>query len=180
MGGGNNHGGHRRRHRHFPHHKRRDKENAPAAEAEAVAVEAAELTEPQDIPEDNITEAPPAPAPELDPSVPSVEIVGINFREAGKIYYFAPDKLNCKVGDKVIVETSRGIEMGTVKVANKKVPASEIVPPLKNVTRIATEDDIERDTRNHELELDAAMVCKKKIAAQTAKNQLTGKKDGVL
>ena len=85
MGGGNNHGGHRRRHRHFPHHKRRDKENAPAAEAEAVAVEAAELTEPQDIPEDNITEAPPAPAPELDPSVPSVEIVGINFREAGKI-----------------------------------------------------------------------------------------------
>ena len=94
-----------------------------------------------------------------------VEVVGINFREAGKIYYFAPGKLECKLGDKVIVETSRGVEMGSVKVPNKKVPSSEIVPPLKSINRIATADDIERDTRNHELELDAAMICKKKIAA---------------
>ena len=55
--------------------------------------------------------------------------------------------------------------MGTVKVANKIIPSSEIVPPLKSVTRLATPEDIERDTRNHELELDAALVCKKKIAA---------------
>ena len=94
-----------------------------------------------------------------------VEVVGINFREAGKIYYFAPGKISFKLGDKVIVETSRGVEMGTVKVPNKIVPSSEIVPPLKSVTRLANKDDIERDVRNHELELDAALICKKKIAA---------------
>ncbi len=100
----------------------------------------------------------PAPLPE------KVEVVGINFREAGKIYYFAPNELSFKLGDKVIVETARGVEMGTVKVPNKIVPSSEIVPPLKSVTRLATDEDIERDERNHELELDAAIICKKKIA----------------
>ena len=95
----------------------------------------------------------------------NVEVVGINFREAGKIYYFSPKDLKFAVGNKVIVETSRGVEMGTVKVANKVVPSSEVVPPLKSVTRLATEEDLERDARNHELELDAALVCKKKIAA---------------
>ena len=100
-----------------------------------------------------------APLPE------QVEVVGINFREAGKIYYFAPNKIKFELGNKVIVETSRGVEMGTVKVPNKAVPQSEIVPPLKSVTRLATPEDIERDERNHELELDAALICKKKIAA---------------
>ena len=100
-----------------------------------------------------------APLPE------KVEVVGINFREAGKIYYFAPNKIKFELGNKVIVETSRGVEMGTVKVPNKTVPQSEIVPPLKSVTRLATVEDIERDERNHELELDAALICKKKIAA---------------
>ena len=94
----------------------------------------------------------------------TVEVVGINFREAGKIYYFAPGKLTFELGNKVIVETSRGVEMGTVKVPNKNIPASEIVPPLKSVTRLATPEDIERDARNHELEMDAALICKKKIA----------------
>ena len=55
--------------------------------------------------------------------------------------------------------------MGTVKVPNKVVPSSEIVPPLKAVSRLATKEDLERDERNHELEMDAAMICKKKIAA---------------
>ena len=55
-----------------------------------------------------------------------VEVVGINFREAGKIYYFAPGCLKFELGNKVIVETSRGVEMGTVKVPNKSIPASEI------------------------------------------------------
>ena len=95
----------------------------------------------------------------------NVEVIGINFREAGKIYYFSPKGLQFSVGNKVIVETSRGIEMGTVKVANKTVPSNEVIPPLKSVSRLATEEDIERDTRNHELELDAALICKKKIAA---------------
>ncbi|MBR2930796.1 MAG: stage 0 sporulation family protein [Clostridia bacterium] len=91
-------------------------------------------------------------------------IVGINFREAGKIYYFSPGELDCKLGDRVIVETARGVEIGTVKIANKVVPESEVVPPLKAVTRIATKDDLERDSYNRDLEMDAAVICKKKIA----------------
>ena len=94
-----------------------------------------------------------------------VEIVGISFREAGKIYYFAPGALKIAEGQKVIVDTARGVEMGTVKIANKMVDASEVVSPLKEVTRIATEDDIARDAKNHEMEFEAALICKKKIAA---------------
>ena len=55
----------------------------------------------------------------------SVEIIGVNFREAGKIYYFAPGKYTLTVGTRVIVETSKGTEIGTVKIANKKVSAKE-------------------------------------------------------
>ena len=72
-------------------------------------------------------------------------MVGINFREAGKIYYFAPGKHKLEVGQRVIVDTSRGVEIGTVKVANKNVPLTEIVPPLKNIIRPATKEDIEKD-----------------------------------
>ena len=96
---------------------------------------------------------------------PMVEIVGVSFREAGKIYYFAPGSLTLTHGDKVIVETARGVEMGTVKVGNKMVAESEIVPPLKQVTRVATPDDVMRDAKNRDAEMEAAIICKKKIAA---------------
>ena len=91
------------------------------------------------------------------------EIVGINFREVGKIYYFAPGKHKLLLGDRVIVETARGVEIGTVKIPNKSVPTSEIVSPLKVVNRKATPEDEARDRKNKEAELDAAIVCKKKI-----------------
>jgi len=92
-----------------------------------------------------------------------VEIIGINFREAGKIYFFAPGKHKLSVGDRVIVDTARGVEIGTVKTANKLVSESEIVSPLKEINRPATAEDLERDAKNKQAELDAAIVCKKKI-----------------
>ncbi len=95
----------------------------------------------------------------------TVEIIGINFREAGKIYYFDPGKYKLEAGCRVIVDTARGVEIGTVKVANKRVPVSEIVPPLKPITRPATKEDLERDAKNHQAEMDAAIICKKKIAS---------------
>lgn len=95
----------------------------------------------------------------------TVEIVGINFRDAGKIYYFAPGKLKLEKGTRIIVDTARGTEIGTVKISNKRIPASEVVSPLKEITRIATEEDIKRDEKNHEMEFEAALICKKKIAA---------------
>ncbi|MBQ8690008.1 MAG: stage 0 sporulation family protein [Clostridia bacterium] len=95
----------------------------------------------------------------------TVEIIGINFREAGKIYYFDPGKYKLTAGERVIVDTSRGVEMGTVKIANKNVPTTEIVSPLKTIIRPATPADIEQDMKNHQAEMDAAIICKKKIAA---------------
>ena len=93
----------------------------------------------------------------------TVEIIGINFREAGKIYYFAPGKFTLSLGQKVIVETARGVEIGTVKTPNKFVPTSEIVTPLKEITRPATEEDLAKDEKNRQAEFDAAVICKKKI-----------------
>ena len=95
----------------------------------------------------------------------TVEVIGVNFREAGKIYYFAPEKYSFSVGDRVIVDTARGVEIGTVKLANKKLPSTEIVTPLKAVTRPATKDDLIKDEKNRKAEADAAVICKKKIAA---------------
>ena len=96
--------------------------------------------------------------------IKKVEIVGISFKEAGKIYYFSPNKFKFSRGDKAIVETSRGLELGTVKVPNKTVSESEIVPPLKEVKRPATKADIEQNAKNREAEAEAAIICKKKIA----------------
>ena len=102
-------------------------------------------------------------APEIKDDAP-VEVVGVSFKEAGKIYYFAPGGLKLSRGDYVIVETSRGVEMGLVKAENKTVPGSEIVPPLKEVKRAATKADLEQNEKNHADEAEAAVICKKKIA----------------
>ena len=96
--------------------------------------------------------------------LPDVEVVGVSFRSVGKKYYFSPGRLQLHVGDEVIVETSRGMEFGRIAIPNKMVPASEITPPLRLVTRKATESDRERNERNRELEADAIRICREKIA----------------
>ena len=93
----------------------------------------------------------------------SVEIVGVTFREAGKVYYFSPGILKLSAGEHVIVDTARGTEIGLVKLGNKLVPQDSIVAPLKTVKRVASASDLERDAKNRELEFDAAIICKKKI-----------------
>ena len=92
-----------------------------------------------------------------------VEIVGVTFREAGKIYYFAPADKKFSVGERVIVNTARGLELGVVKVKNKTVAQNKIVSPLKDIVRRATEDDVRRHEKNKKAELDAAAVFKKKV-----------------
>ena len=103
-----------------------------------------------------------------------VEIVGINFREAGKIYYFSPEKLKFNAGDKVIVETARGVELGSVKVANKVVSSGEIVSPLKPVTRLATPQDIQHYEKNRAQEAEAIAICQKKVEAHGLGMKLVG------
>ena len=109
-----------------------------------------------------------APASEM------TEIVGINFREAGKIYYFSPGKLKLRAGDNVIVETARGVEFGLVKVANKLIPTKDIVSPLKPVTRMATAEDAAKNEKNRKAEADAAVICKKKIEEHKLGMDLVG------
>ena len=103
-----------------------------------------------------------------------VEIVGINFREAGKIYYFSPEKYTFAVGDKVIVETARGVELGMVKVANKTISSEEIVSPLKPVIRPATPADVQHYEKNRAQEEEAIAICQKKVEAHGLGMKLVG------
>ena len=66
------------------------------------------------------------------------KVIGVRFRTAGKIYFFSPGKLEIKTGDKVIVETARGVEFGSVVTGPKEVEDDKITQPLKSVIRLAT------------------------------------------
>ncbi len=91
------------------------------------------------------------------------EIIGVRFKEAGKVYYFSPAGISFNVSDGAIVETSRGMEFGTVVVANKTVPANEVVQPLKSVVRRATEKDVIRVKENLELAEKAKDIFREKV-----------------
>lgn len=92
-----------------------------------------------------------------------MEVIGIRFREVGKIYYFDPGDLKIDLQDYVIVETIRGIEFGEVVVVNKKVDEEDVVLPLKKVMRIATEADISMMTENTKLADEAFNIGEQKI-----------------
>ena len=93
----------------------------------------------------------------------NVEIIGVRFRDGGKVYYFAPGENSCSDGDAVIVETSRGIEYGIVAQGNSLVHSSKIVPPLRSVIRTATDEDRAKYEENKRLEAEAFEICKQKI-----------------
>ena len=90
-------------------------------------------------------------------------VIGVRFRPAGKIYFFAPGKLEIQTGDKVIVETARGVEFGSVVTGPKDVDDDKITPPLKSVIRVATEEDIQKEAKNKEKEKEAFTICLEKI-----------------
>ena len=92
------------------------------------------------------------------------EVIGVRFKEVGKVYYFDPDNHQLKIGDTVIVETSRGVECGMVAIANKNIPDDEIVHPLKKLIRKATKDDIKHLEDNRRKEKEALKICEQKVA----------------
>jgi len=92
-----------------------------------------------------------------------VNVVGVRFRTAGKIYYFAPCEFIFKKSEMVIVETARGVECGEVVVPNHEVPDEDVVAPLKNVIRKADDDDLKHVKENREKEKEAFSVCLDKI-----------------
>ena len=92
-----------------------------------------------------------------------VEVIGVRFRTAGKIYFFNPKEFQVKSGDHVIVETARGIEFGSVVSERRQVKEKCIGDELKPVLRIATKEDEERAAKNREKEKEAYKICLDKI-----------------
>ncbi len=93
------------------------------------------------------------------------EVVGIRFKEVGKVYYFDPDGMQFKKGDRAVVETARGVECGEIAMENREVDDSEIVKPLKRIVRPANENDLRVVRENREKEKKAFGICEEKIRA---------------
>lgn len=101
------------------------------------------------------------------------EVVGIRFKEVGKIYCFDPKGETLTPGQYVIVETARGVECGQVATGNEMVEEDKIVAPLKPIVRLATEDDIKKVAENRQKEKSAFTICEEKIAKHGLEMKLT-------
>lgn len=142
------------------------KENAPAApeievkdELTEENIELAELEE-EDTPEVKEEEA---PADKKEQKKPFYDVVGVRFRDGGKMYYFDPNGISCDLDSHVIVETARGLEYATVTMTKRAVKGSEVVLPLRKLVRIATDNDERRHEENLAKETEAFNMCLSKI-----------------
>ncbi len=90
-------------------------------------------------------------------------IIGVRFRQAGKIYFYSPEELSPKLGDHVIVETRRGVEYGTVAFAPREIPSESLPAIIKNVIRIATPEDDRHYEENQVREKQALEICEEKV-----------------
>lgn len=100
------------------------------------------------------------------------KVVGIRFKPVGKIYYFNPEDIELVVGDGVIVETTRGVEYGTVEVAGKEIDEEKFNMPIKSILRKATEADKKQAEENKKLAKDAYPICMEKISANNLEMNL--------
>ena len=92
------------------------------------------------------------------------EVIGVRFKNTGKVYYFDPDGKTVEVGGYAVVETARGIECGEIAMENREVPDDSIVQPLKKLIRVATKEDMRRVAENEIKAKNAFTLCEKKIA----------------
>ncbi len=92
-----------------------------------------------------------------------INVIGVRFRTAGKVYYFDPGELEISRGEHVIVETARGVEYGTVVLPPTDVPDEKVVMPLKEVVRKATPKDDDTEENNRKKEKEAYKICLEKI-----------------
>ena len=90
-------------------------------------------------------------------------IIGVRFREAGKVYYFDPNGADLQKGNHVIVETVRGVECGEVVMSNKTIADKDLPEPLKRIIRVATDEDMKIVKENEEKERKAFEICSEKI-----------------
>ena len=99
-------------------------------------------------------------------------VIGVRFRNVGKIYYFSPKDLEIHTGDHVIVETARGVEYGHVVLAPRNVEDEKVIQPLKEVIRIANPQDDKKEEINRKKEKEAFQVCLKKIREHSLEMKL--------
>lgn len=92
-----------------------------------------------------------------------IEVVGVRFKKAGKIYYFDPCGLEINQGDSVVVETARGVEFGSCVIGKREIAESEIISPLKPVLRVATTEDTAIHQENKSKAKEAFKICLEKI-----------------
>lgn len=113
----------------------------------------------QEAPEQNTAEA----GASTETASEKIEVIGVRFRQAGKIYYFDPSGFDIEEKSHVIVETARGVEYGLVVLGRRAVQADKVIQPLKPVIRVATPEDEDRNQQNREKEKSAFKICKEKI-----------------
>ncbi len=92
------------------------------------------------------------------------EVIGVRFKEVGKVYYFDPLDNKLNKGDMVVVETARGLECGEVATPNKTIDEAELTHPLKPLIRIANDSDLNHLAENKLKEKEAYKICEQKIA----------------
>ena len=101
--------------------------------------------------------------PSADENSTKVEIIGVRFKDVGKIYYFSPNGENFKHGDKAIVETARGVECGEIVLSNRNIPQNSLVSPLKKIIRKADVNDIKQLEQNRVKEKEIMRTFSEKI-----------------
>lgn len=102
-----------------------------------------------------------------------VDIIGVRFKDAGKVYYFSKNGIDVKPTQKVIVETTRGVECGEVVLSDKAVDEKSLSAPLKSIIRVATKSDIEKINQNRKKEVEAFKICEEKIKKHKLDMNLT-------
>lgn len=100
------------------------------------------------------------------------KVIGVRFKNLGKVYYFNPEGHEMKIGDHVIVETARGVECGEVAMPNREIADDHIVQPLRSIIRVATDADMDKLAENCRREIDAFGICQKKIAVHKLEMKL--------
>ena len=95
---------------------------------------------------------------------PMVTVADIQFKKGGKVYYFDPGSLSLTAGDEVIIDTARGPEYGFCSGGNHDVPRSQVIPPLRQVIRVATDRDKQVRQEYKKKEFEALSVCQQKVA----------------
>ena len=149
--------------KHYNNHKKPNGENENVAHAApSEVVDAAPVT--PDVSTEAACDNTPEVVVEISNEPPKyVTVTGVRFKENGKVYYFDKGSFNLKEGCHVIVDTARGPEFGEVAFAAKSIPESSLVPPLRSVVRLATEEDLRHHEDNKRREAEAFAICLEKI-----------------